>query len=68
MIFIADVFSKAWYVELVPALLSLLEHISKMRLYEELGGLDFSEVHVEWEFIDHMIVSGWRPREYIWLI
>ena len=60
-----DVFPKARDVEVVPALLSLLEHIPQMRLNEEPGRLDLSEVHVECEFIDNMIVLLGRPRIYI---
>lgn len=63
-----DVFFKARDVELVPALLSLLEQIPQMSLNEELGRADLSKVHVEGEFIDHMIVLWGRPRKYIWLI
>jgi hypothetical protein len=62
---ITDFFSKAGDVEIVPALLSLLEHIPQMRLYEEPGGVDLSEVHIEGELIDNMVVLWGRPRIYI---
>ena len=62
---ITDFFSKARDVEIVPALLSLLEHIPQMRLYEEPGGVDLSEVHIEGELIDNMVVLWGRPRIYI---
>jgi hypothetical protein len=68
MIFVTDVFSKAWYVEFVIALLSLLENLPQMCLYEEPGGLDLSEVHVEGELIDHMIVLGRSARINVWLV
>ena len=59
---ITEVFSKARDVELVPALLSLLEHLPQMRLYEEPGGVDLSEVNVKGELIDNMVVLWGRPR------
>jgi hypothetical protein len=62
---ITDFFSKAGDVEIVPALLSLLEHIPQMRLYEEPGGVDLSEVDVKGELIDNMVVLWGRPRIYI---
>ena len=62
---ITDFFSKAGDVEIVPALLSLLEQIPQMRLYEGPGGVDLSEVDVKGELIDNMVVLWGRPRIYI---
>jgi len=61
-------FLKAWDIERETTLFSSIDHLPQMCLYEEPGIVDLSEIHIEWELIDDIVVFGRRARVNIWLI
>lgn len=61
-------FLKAWDIERETTLISSIDHLPQMCLYEEPGIVDLSEIHIEGELIDDIVVFGRRARIDIWLI
>lgn len=61
-------FLKAWDIERETTLFSSLDHLPQMCLYEEPGIVDLSEIHIEGELIDDIVVFGRWARIDIWLI
>lgn len=61
-------FLKAWDIERETTLFSSIDHLPQMCLNEEPGIVDLSEIHIEGELIDNIIVF-WRGASIdIWLI